>query len=38
MQNVHRTIANSSWMAETHWICERSIYHLVFSRPSGVGY
>jgi len=30
MQNVHRTIANSMWIAETHWICERSICDLVY--------
>jgi len=38
MQNVHRTIANGLWAAETHWIYERSIYHLVFSSPSALGY
>jgi len=38
MQNVHRTIANSLWVAKTHWIYKESIYHLVFSRPSGVGH
>jgi len=38
MQNVHRTIANSLLVAETHWIYKESIYHLVFSRLSRVGY
>jgi len=33
MQKVHRTIANSLWVVETHCICEISIYHLVFNRP-----
>jgi len=37
MQNVHRKIANSLWVAETHWIYKESIYRLVFSRPIGVG-
>jgi len=28
MQNVHRAIAKILWIAETHCICKRSIYHL----------
>jgi len=38
MQNVYRTVANNLWIAETHCICEWSTYHLVFRRPSAVGY
>jgi len=38
MQNVHRIIAKSLWIVETHCICERSIYHLVFSRSTAVGH
>jgi len=38
MQNVLSTIANSLCVAETRWIYKESIYHLVFSRPSGAGY